>query len=112
MNYYSNFSLFPPSQISYDKGEKYAAQINALFCETSALDATNVEELFIQISKSFMDHVCVVRTQCSFIHFPLYNIQTLDMDTVNIKFLGRGIAGGGSSGLLVILIPTAHHCTF
>ena len=49
----------PPSQISYDKGEKYAAQVNALFCETSALNATNVEELFIQISKSFK---CVFRS--------------------------------------------------
>ena len=49
-----SLSLPPPSpQIPHDKGEKYAAQVNALFCETSALNATNVEELFIQISKSF-----------------------------------------------------------
>ena len=33
------------------RGEQYAQQVNALFCETSALDATNVEELFIQISE-------------------------------------------------------------
>lgn len=38
-------------QIQFSRGEQYAQQVSALFCETSALDATNVEELFIQISK-------------------------------------------------------------
>lgn len=39
------------SQVQLSRGEQYAQQVNALFCETSALDATNVEELFIQISE-------------------------------------------------------------
>ena len=33
------------------RGELYAEQVDALFCETSALNALNVEELFIQISE-------------------------------------------------------------
>ena len=99
VNYYSNFSLFPSSQISYDKGEKYAAQINALFCETRSLNVTNVEELFIQISKCFMCVLYVLGVPLS-ISF----VQTLDMDTVNTKFLGGGIGGGGSSGLFWLFL--------
>ena len=44
-------------QITYDKGEEYAQKVNALFCETSALNATNVEELFIKISELLPDIV-------------------------------------------------------
>ena len=97
MNYYSNFSLFPPSQISYDKGEKYAAQINALFCETSALDATNVEELFIQISKSFMCALYVLSIPLSIFLYNIYKRWTWTLST--LSFWGRGIGGSGSSGL-------------
>lgn len=39
-------------EITYSRGEHYAQEVNAIFCETSALDATNVEELFVKISKS------------------------------------------------------------
>lgn len=42
------------SQIQVSRGEQYAQQVDALFCETSALDATNVEELFIQISEFYV----------------------------------------------------------
>ena len=38
-------------QIPYSKGEQYAQQVNAIFVETSALEATNVEEVFVHISE-------------------------------------------------------------
>ena len=47
----SPISVHRSSQVQLSRGEQYAQQVNALFCETSALDATNVEELFIRISK-------------------------------------------------------------
>ena len=47
-----------PLQVQFSRGEHYAQQVNALFCETSALDATNVEELFIQISKWIVQVAC------------------------------------------------------
>ena len=48
-------------QISYSRGEQYAAQVSAIFTETSALEATNVEELFVQISELCNDVVCNVQ---------------------------------------------------
>ena len=36
-------------KVQYSRGEQYAQQVDALFCETSALNSTNVEELFIEI---------------------------------------------------------------
>lgn len=41
----------PHMQVPYSRGEQYAQQVDALFCETSALTAKNVEELFVKISK-------------------------------------------------------------
>ena len=40
-------------QILYGRGEQYAHEVGAIFCETSALESTNVEELFVQISELF-----------------------------------------------------------
>ncbi|XP_064393542.1 ras-related protein Rab-22A-like [Halichondria panicea] len=37
-------------EVPYTRGEQYAEQCKALFCETSALNATNVEQLFVKIS--------------------------------------------------------------
>ena len=50
--------MFCP-QIPYSKGEQYAAQVNAIFTETSALEATNVEELFVQISEWVLKDFCL-----------------------------------------------------
>jgi len=41
------------TQILYGRGEQYAQEVGAIFCETSALESTNVEELFVQISEFF-----------------------------------------------------------
>ncbi len=38
-------------KVQYSRGEQYALQVNALFSETSALNSTNVEEMFVQISE-------------------------------------------------------------
>lgn len=38
-------------KISYEQGQSYASDVNAIFAETSALTAKNVEEIFIEISK-------------------------------------------------------------
>lgn len=38
-------------KISYEQGQSYASEVNAIFAETSALTAKNVEEIFIEISK-------------------------------------------------------------
>ena len=48
-SFYLSLSL---SQISRQKGAEYAQEVDAIFMETSALNATNVEEIFVQISKS------------------------------------------------------------
>ena len=50
------FTVTPPSllslsQVSYQQGQNYASEVNAIFAETSALTAKNVEEVFIEISK-------------------------------------------------------------
>ncbi len=58
-------SLF--SQVQLSRGEQYAQQVNALFCETSALKATNVEELFIQISEYISNPVVRVCTTPDYI---------------------------------------------
>ena len=39
------------SQISLEKGQTYANEVNAIFAETSALTAENVEQLFVEISE-------------------------------------------------------------
>ena len=39
------------AQISHERGSKYAEEIGAVFMETSALNATNVEEIFMLLSK-------------------------------------------------------------
>ena len=51
-------SLFPSAlssiyymQIPYEQGQTYASEVNAIFAETSALTAKNVEEMFIEISE-------------------------------------------------------------
>ena len=38
-------------QISYNQGKEFAAKVNALFFETSALDATNVKKMFIELGE-------------------------------------------------------------
>ena len=38
-------------QIPYEQGQTYASEVNAIFAETSALTAKNVEEMFIEISE-------------------------------------------------------------
>ena len=35
------------------RGEQYAHEVGALFCETSALESTNVEEFFVRICELF-----------------------------------------------------------
>lgn len=46
-------------EVSYATGESYAQQINAVFVETSALRATNIQELFMGIGEraSILLHV-------------------------------------------------------
>jgi Ras-related protein Rab-22 len=38
-------------EISRQRGAEYAQEVDAIFMETSALNATNVEEIFVQISR-------------------------------------------------------------
>lgn len=67
-----------PIQISFSKGEQYAQQVNAIFVETSALEATNVEEVFVHISelKSLNWYLFMSRSlwvkfwyDCQFVHY-------------------------------------------
>ena len=51
MNVYIDSLLLP--QISRQRGAEYAQEVDAIFMETSALNATNVEEIFVQISELF-----------------------------------------------------------
>ena len=48
INDYFDSRLLP--QISRQRGAEYAQEVDAIFMETSALNATNVEEIFVQIS--------------------------------------------------------------
>ena len=48
---FSPSSLLLSSQIPAEQGQTYASEVNAIFAETSALTARNVEEMFIEISE-------------------------------------------------------------
>lgn len=54
-------------EIPYKRGEEYASSINAIFKETSALDATNVECLFVEISRKLPPESAAL-TQSSVLH--------------------------------------------
>ncbi len=47
------YLLLSIQAVTRETGEAYAAQVGAIFIETSARDNVNVEELFQHISKSF-----------------------------------------------------------
>lgn len=38
-------------QISYAQGKEFAEKVNAIFFETSALKATNIEEIFVEVGE-------------------------------------------------------------
>ena len=42
-------------QITFDQGKELAKQYNIPFLETSARDTLNIEELFMGITKNFLD---------------------------------------------------------
>ena len=44
-------------QVSYEEGEKLAKQLNASFFETSALDGTNVTEVFMTLTEDSYNKV-------------------------------------------------------
>ena len=46
-------------QVSTDAGREYAAEVNAIFYETSAKTAQNVNELFIKIGK-YHNHIIFI----------------------------------------------------
>ncbi|XP_019860044.1 PREDICTED: lipase maturation factor 1-like isoform X5 [Amphimedon queenslandica] len=44
-------------EIPAEQGHTYASEVNAIFAETSALTARNVEEMFIEITHRLIHHV-------------------------------------------------------
>ena len=48
-------------QVSYEEGEKFARMNNLIFFETSALDATGVEEMFSSAARDVYDGILTQR---------------------------------------------------
>lgn len=46
-----NPALVHTLQISYAQGREFAEKVNAIFFETSALKATNIEEIFLEVGE-------------------------------------------------------------
>ena len=59
-------SVFLCMQVSKEAGRDYSETINALFIETSALTALNVDEMFIKIGKCFCNHPFLVNNFLSY----------------------------------------------
>ena len=48
-------------QVSYDEGQKFAKMNNLIFFETSALEATGVEEMFTTAARDVYDGILTQR---------------------------------------------------
>jgi Ras-related protein Rab-1A len=49
-------------QVSYEQGKELAAQYNIPFIETSAKDVVNIEELFLNCTKCFIENQLTSKT--------------------------------------------------